>query len=90
MPLQRVAFMEALRELNRLYGAHGRTLWGRVHHELYGGHVIFMEREFPDILTLDADEKQSATPDILDAKRRLLLSVVPGTVEITHYQTVDL
>jgi len=63
--------------------------WGRVHHELYGGHHIRMEREFPDIATLDADERRAADPDIMAIKRRLLECVVPGSVEITHYETVE-
>lgn len=86
-PLRLGEFIEALKALNALYRQHGRVEWGRVHHELYGGHVIWMEREFPDIASLDADESRAQEPDIREAKKRLLDAVVPGTVEITHYQT---
>jgi hypothetical protein len=89
MPLQKAAFLEALRELNVLYRQYGRVEWARVHHELYGGHTVHMEREFPDIAALDADETRSMTPEIREAKRRLLACIVPGTVEVTHYQMAE-
>lgn len=89
-PLQKATFIETLQALNALYLRLGRVPWGRVHHELYGGHTIFMEREFSDIAVLDADENKSILPEILELKRRLLACVVPGTVEITHYQGVEL
>ena len=89
-PMQRPVFIETLKELNRLYRKHGRVAWGRVHNELYGGHVIYMERDFPDIHALDMDETHSLEPDIRETKVRLLESVVPGSVVVTHYHTVDL
>lgn len=90
MPMQRPVFIETLKELNRLYRKHNRVPWSRVHNELYGGHVIFMERDFPDIQTLDDDETRSLEPDIRETKVRLLESVVPGTVVVTHYDMVDM
>ena len=89
-PMQRPVFIETLKELNVLYRKYGRVLWGRVHNELYGGHVIFMERDFPDIETLDTDETHSLEDDIRVVKTRLLDSVVPGSVVVTHYHGVDL
>ena len=84
-PMQRPVFIETLKELNKLYLKHGRVPWGRVHYELYGGHVNYMERDFPDIHALDIDETHALEPDIRETKVRLLESVVPGTVVVTHY-----
>ena len=89
-PMQRPEFIETLKELNHVYRKHGRVIWSRVHNELYGGHVIFMERDFPDIQTLDTDETHSLEPDIFETKVRLLESVVPGSVVVTHYHAVDM
>ena len=90
VPMQLNQFLATLEELNALYRAQGRVPWGRVHHELYGGHTIIMEREFPDIAALDADEAKSQSPEIRALKVRLLESIVPGSVELTHYQTRDI
>lgn len=89
-PMQRPAFVETLKELNQHYRRHGRVEWCRVHNELYGGHVIFMERDFPDIEALDEDETHSLEGGIYEVKTRLLESVVPGTVVVTHYHAVEL
>jgi hypothetical protein len=86
-PLQLNAFLATLKELNALYHHYGRVAWGRVHHELYGGHVVYMEREFPTMVALDADESQAQAEDIRAVKKRLLESTVPGTVELSYYQT---
>ncbi len=88
-PLQRPVFVETLKQLNLHYRKHGRVEWGRVHYELYGGHVMYMERDFADIETLDADETHSLEGEIKEVKMRLLDSVVPGTVVVTHYQCED-
>lgn len=90
MPLQRSVFIETLKELNALYRKYDRVEWGRIHSELYGGHVVFMERDFKDIAELDADESHAMEEDIRMVKKRLLESVVPGTVVVTHYQTVEM
>lgn len=90
MPMQRSVFIATLKELNALYRKYGRVEWGRVHNELYGGHVIYMERDFPDIAALDADESHAQEADIRAVKKRLLESVVPGTVLVTHYQSVEM
>ena len=90
MPLQRPAFIETLKELNALYRKYDRVEWSRIHSELYGGHVVYMERDFTDIAELDADESHALEEDIREVKKRLLESVVPGTVVVTHYQTVEM
>ena len=89
-PMQRPVFTETLKELNALYRQHGRVPWARLHHELYGGHVVFMERDFPDIQALDTDETHSMEEGIKVVKIRLLESVVPGSVVVTHYHGVEL
>ncbi len=86
-PLQENNFIKMLKELNALYRKYGRVEWGRVHNELYGGHVIYMEREFLDIIVLDRDEAHSQEADIREVKERMLKFIVPGTVELTYYQT---
>ena len=61
MPLQRSVFIETLKELNALYRKYDRVEWGRIHSELYGGHVVFMERDFKDIAG-SGTKRLTATP----------------------------
>lgn len=89
-PMQLRDFVAALKLLNALYLKAGRVPWGRVHHELYGGHRVIMEREFNSIAELDADETKADLPEIREAKARLLDTCVPGSVSVEHYHSVDL
>ncbi len=89
MPLQLSPFLKTLAELNELYVQNNRVPWGRTHIRLYSGHEIMMERDFPSMAALDEDETRSHLPEILALKIKLLEHVVPGTVLIEVFQTVE-
>ncbi len=86
-PMQLRPFMETFRALEELYEKNNRVPWGRVHHRLYSGHEIMMEREFPSVADLNEDETRSQLPEIRELKAKLLESIVPGTVLIELYET---
>jgi len=80
-------FLQTLKSLQELYKESNRVPWGRVHHRLYSGHEIIMEREFDSVVELDEDETRSQLPEIRELKMKLLESIVPGTVLIELYET---
>jgi hypothetical protein len=87
--MQLRTFIHTLDALGRLYVENNRVPWGRVHHRLYSGHEIIMEREFPTVEILNEDETRSQIPEIRELKTKLLESIVPGTVEIDLFETPD-
>lgn len=88
-PMHLRPFLAVLAELNELYEQNDRIPWGRTHIRLYSGHEIIMEREFPTIAELDEDETRSQLPEIRELKAKLLEHIVPGTVLIEVYQSVE-
>lgn|GEM_PF-1605258 len=88
-PMHLRLFLAVLADLNELYEQNGRIPWGRTHIRLYSGHEIIMEREFPTIAALDEDETRSQLPEIRELKAKLLEHIVPGTVLIEVYQSVE-
>jgi hypothetical protein len=86
-PMQLRPFLETLKSLQDLYEKNNRVPWGRVHHRLYSGHEIMMERDFPSVAALDEDETRSQLPEIRELKTKLLDSIVPGTVLIELFET---
>jgi hypothetical protein len=86
-PMQLRSFLETLKSLQDLYEKNNRVPWGRVHHRLYSGHEIMMERDFPSVAALDEDETRSQLPEIRELKTKLLDSIVPGTVLIELFET---
>jgi len=89
-PMQLSDFVLALKRLNEIYQQSGRKPWARLHHELFGGHFIQMEREFPDLAALTEDENKDGAPEIRKAKTHLLEFIVEGTVQVSVFQTVIL